>query len=542
MASRGGSSGSREAGSANPRAGTESSHKGSKKPLSQPKYRTLQRLLQDLEESDYAGIGAWGSFSTNPRRRVSRSFSSGQRQQQQQHEGGEQVQPSMQQGVPSANQPPVEDWRDRQDIPPEMANTQGPYEGYWGPPGMHQQAQPGGGVAEGGGSMVPFYRDELRLQVYSRGAEEELLMLEEWASRSQIISLASVARVGVMVLVGTGLAYMAVVPRHAPTQQYNYLFKLNLLLLLASLAWPMLLLGLMWRPREVNVNDLVRTCFRAFTWGYALAVGAEVGVATVVKGLALWYLEPKVVQSCPDVPLIHLPWVWRRRCARPRLTTLLLADLLVSCVLSPLLEEVAKLLVYRSCAARTRSTDPSQPNRLTSPPSVHATLVYMTGAALGLKAADNTRRILLYTKPQQPSKFFFALARGIFPVQELCGAFTALNLVRRDILGERMAWWRLLGPAVVLHSMANFRGMKPLFKWASSAPWTEMQLQSLSAPDYATAMQQIWKAVWGLVWFAVLARVLGYLLYSHYILSRQVRMRLRWFASGGMREPPAFRG
>jgi hypothetical protein len=39
---RGGSSGSREAGSANPRAGTESSHKGSKKPLSQPKYRTLQ--------------------------------------------------------------------------------------------------------------------------------------------------------------------------------------------------------------------------------------------------------------------------------------------------------------------------------------------------------------------------------------------------------------------------------------------------------------------------------------------------------------------
>jgi hypothetical protein len=58
---------------------------------------------------------------------------------------------------------------------------------------------------------------------------------------------------------------------------------------------------------------------------------------------------------------------------------------------------------------------------------------------------------------KQPSKFFFALARGIFPVQELCGAFTALNLVRRDILGERMAWWRLLGPAVVLHSMANFR-------------------------------------------------------------------------------------
>lgn len=38
-------------------------------------------------------------------------------------------------------------------------------------------------------------------------------------------------------------------------------------------------------------------------------------------------------------------------------------------------------------------------------------------------------------------------------------------------------------------------------------------LQALSAPDYATALQQIWKAAWGLVWFAVLARVLGYLMY-----------------------------
>lgn len=60
--------------------------------------------------------------------------------------------------------------------------------------------------------------------------------------------------------------------------------------------------------------------------------------------------------------------------------------------------------------------------------------------------------------------------------------------------------------------------MKPLFKWASSSPWTEMQLQALSAPDYATALQQIWKAVWGLVWFAVLARVLGFLMYRHYLL------------------------
>lgn len=81
---------------------------------------------------------------------------------------------------------------------------------------------------------------------------------------------------------------------------------------------------------------------------------------------------------------------------------------------------------------------------------------------------------------QQPSKPFFALARGVFPVHELCGAFTALNLVRRDILGEQMPLWRLLAPAVVLHSMANFRVRSlptPLFhhrvaEMESTATWT----------------------------------------------------------------------
>jgi len=70
--------------------------------------------------------------------------------------------------------------------------------------------------------------------------------------------------------------------------------------------------------------------------------------------------------------------------------------------------------------------------------------------------------------------------------------------------------------------------MKPIYKWASSRPWIEMQFQALTAPDYASAIQQIWKAVIGLLWFAILARVLGYLMYSHYMLSKQVRLRARY--------------
>lgn len=602
--------------------------RGTGKPLAQPKYRTLQRLLQDLEESDYGGIGAWGEFNTNPRRRVSRSFNSEgggggggtsmggfgvpPQQQYYQGQGGVQQQQKQQQvgaaqGEQLSGGGPMEG--DSYAPPPS------PQQGfYWGPSSLHQQQpqqpppqQPEVGGGEGGGG-APLYRDG-RMVVYRN--EEDMqgmrrgpvgdalsLLLDDYPSR--ILSIASLARLGLLVLTATGLAYLAVVPRNAPTEQYNYLFKTNLLLVSASLAWPSLLLGIMYNAREININYLIRTFFTAATAGYLGSFLTEIVAATGLKLLAFYRLEPHMHAACPEIPSIHLPWVWKTDCVsyRPRLLTLLIADLAINCLASPIIEEAAKLLCYQwggwvrattplqaqereeqrrqreqdqtqepagpseganpdsslspeAVGAWARQSPPDRPRRrplrrllagilsllLTPlsagpggrryrrPESVHSTLVYMTAAALGLKAADNARRILVYTRPQDTSKPFFALARGFFPVHELCGAFTALNLVRRDILGERMSWIRLLAPAVILHSMANFRGMKPIFKWASSSPWTEMQLQALSAPDYATALQQIWKAVWGLVWFAVLARVLGYIMFRHYLLSKQVRLR-----------------
>lgn len=254
------------------------------------------------------------------------------------------------------------------------------------------------------------------------------------------------------------------------------------------------------------MNHLVRTFFTAATTGYVGTFLAEVVAATALKLAAFYHLEPKMHATCPEIPSIHLPWVWKESCTgyRPRLVTLLVADLAINCLASPLIEEGAKLLVYRWCSwvrpspaavayARARAAVEAQaeleaaglgmeeddedgsiaaaraaavaaaaraaaaPRRYRRPDTVHSTLVYMIAASLGLKAADNARRILLYTRPQDTSKAFFALARGLFPVQELCGAFTALNLARRDILGERMSWFRLLAPALILHSMANFR-------------------------------------------------------------------------------------
>lgn len=87
-------------------------------------------------------------------------------------------------------------------------------------------------------------------------------------------------------------------------------------------------------------------------------------------------------------------------------------------------------------------------------------VTHMLAASLGLKLADAGRRILLYTKPTDENKGFYAVCRGVFPIHELCGTITALALAKRDLLGVDIPLWKLLGPAVVIHGMANFRGMK----------------------------------------------------------------------------------
>jgi hypothetical protein len=84
----------------------------------------------------------------------------------------------------------------------------------------------------------------------------------------------------------------------------------------------------------------------------------------------------------------------------------------------------------------------------------------MVAVSLGLKWADAIRRVCMYTKPKDSHKSIYAVLRGLFPVQELCACVTAIRLARRDVLGQRMQLWRLLLPAVVIHGMANFRGMK----------------------------------------------------------------------------------
>ena len=112
--------------------------------------------------------------------------------------------------------------------------------------------------------------------------------------------------------------------------------------------------------------------------------------------------------------------------------------------------------------------------RATDAPQVSNINCYVTqmlAASLGLKLFDITRRILMYTKETDDYKHIYAIIRGTFPIHELCGTMTILLLARRDVLGVNLPMWKILGPAVFIHAMANFRGMKVSCKYCVFLPY-----------------------------------------------------------------------
>ena len=92
--------------------------------------------------------------------------------------------------------------------------------------------------------------------------------------------------------------------------------------------------------------------------------------------------------------------------------------------------------------------------------NINKYVCHMLVASFGLKLCDSIRRVLMYTKRNDLDKEFYAFFRGLLPIHELCGTMTALELAKRDILGLKIPLWRMLLPAVFIHSMANLKGMK----------------------------------------------------------------------------------
>ena len=213
----------------------------------------------------------------------------------------------------------------------------------------------------------------------------------------------------------------------------------------------------------------------------------EIGLTTLIRLAVFCIWEPSIFSLTPDVPLIVLPWTLRDHKYRPKRITLFAADFTTTCIAAPCIEEYVKFKVMQLSTNlprnfRHRKLGKNELNRkkrrmkrrrknyvIEEIPrkanedqvkNINSYVSHMLAASLGMKLADSVKRTMMYTKQGDVHQKFYATMRGFYPVHELCGTMTALELAKRDILGFDIALWRLLFPAVFIHGMANLKGMK----------------------------------------------------------------------------------
>ena len=378
------------------------------------------------------------------------------------------------------------------------------------------------------------------------------------AEASANISFDSIQKL-VFVMVGVMLmSYCAVSPRTLPVVEYNMRFKENLQIVSLVLIAPIITSISVFDAKESDINHAISTFTSTFTLGYVMCFISEIVWTTILRLGVFLVWEPAIFKLTPRVPTIVLPWVLRENKYRPKRITLFAADFASSCLAAPIIEEYIKLKLvqlggrlprnYRKVKRKkewgnNKKSGKAKKKRkrytlekIERAPgeadvtNVNVFITQMIAASVGLKLCDSVRRILMYTKRTDASKSFYAFARGVFPIHELCGTMTAIELAKRDLLGVDLPLWRILLPAVFIHGMANFRGMKPLFKWNSSTPWSEMQLSPWNVADDSTLGQMISKGLAKLTWLIILGRVLGYCIKNYYLLKRQAMKRTTTYA------------
>jgi len=333
------------------------------------------------------------------------------------------------------------------------------------------------------------------------------------------------------------LNYITVRPFDLERSLYWKEFINNMRLSVLPFIFPIICFLGVWDGNRIN--DLVRTFYAGVTVGFPLIFGGEVAAATGVRLASFLAWEEEVFKLTPEIPSIILPWVLREKNYRPKRITLFAADFFTSCVACPIIEEIVKMWIVKLCTSLpsnySKPTSSKKRTRKTSTSPVTNINPYVTSmlvASCGIKLVDCLRRVLVYGRGGD--EVFYAVARGAFPIQELCGCLTALQWARRDVLGVEMGLFGLISPAVFIHGMANFRGMKPIFKWNSSKPWTEMQLSpfsSLSASGEASSgAQTLNKTFSKILWVSILMRVTGYCVKNYYLINRQAIKRITRYA------------
>jgi len=290
--------------------------------------------------------------------------------------------------------------------------------------------------------------------------------------------------------------------------------------------------------------------------GYTLSFLLEIFFTTVIRLGVFWIWEPSIFSLTPTVPLIILPWTLRDHNYRPKRITLFTADFVTTCIAAPIIEEYMKLKVlelstklphnYRWKKVQKNNLNSNKKKKKkrrkhtleaverkqgeTPVTNINSYVSHMLAASLGIKLCDATRRILMYTKHGHEHKSFYAFFRGFFPIHELCGCMTALELAKRDVLGLDTPLWKMLLPAVGVHGIANLKGMKPIFKWNSVSPWTELQLSPWYIRDDRPPAQLFTKGLTKLMWLIIMGRVLGCCIKNYYMIGRMAIKRTTTFA------------
>mmetsp|Transcript_6813 Transcript_6813/g.9533 ORF Transcript_6813/g.9533 Transcript_6813/m.9533 type:complete len:504 (-) Transcript_6813:85-1596(-) len=303
-------------------------------------------------------------------------------------------------------------------------------------------------------------------------------------------------RIGAVAISSCALAYLSVWPRNLDRAAYNEAYKQVLEKLVLAAVGPILLLILVFDGRKATLKDATAPLAHAFFIGAPAAALIE----------SIFDLIIRCVAFSGRMADIEAP-------PRYAVRKLFCVQFMHACLITPIVEEYCKL---RAAVGWDWSKFTKQsPNFL-----VHSALTRFISSAIGFKFADTFRRVALYSKPWHHQQTFFAVARGLFPIHELCAALMAPRLVTCILSCSKTNLLSILFPAVLLHASANFRGMKPLSAWSADAPWLELQLQAWNAPDDATPAQLVLKSSYALLWWSLLCRVLAFAAKQYYAVAR----------------------
>lgn len=240
----------------------------------------------------------------------------------------------------------------------------------------------------------------------------------------KFVAFKSVVKLSVFFVASSVLSYLSVVPSSLPLLDYNLEYKNTLLRVFGSALWPVVLLALIYRPEDANINAVVDQFVRSVFLDYPLLCLVEVLAVTIIRLGVLRVLEPQVFKLCEHVPSIFLPWRLALYDYYPSGLTLSTFLSISNIVAAPLIEEVFKARVLSGAIARIRRKGERGRKRAAAaaaggsklvsgrgpvdgdgqPITLRTYLIFMLAGAVGLKVADNIRRVLLYAQPLQRHK------------------------------------------------------------------------------------------------------------------------------------------